>query len=244
MKKYLSLLEWIWLSKNQAIIYLGLLEHGKSTITELSTNTALHRVQLYRLLPYLIELWFVIVSVKWKKKYYSPANPSKINEIYEQMQERNKWTINKLQEIYSNLDRKPNVIYSEWKKWITRMFDDIVDSLDKWWVFYRVTSETDVERINTEYLPKDYRTKRDKKELDRYVIMSANAAKYKSPRLERGLKIIPPSVDDFKDNVLMTIYANKVWFVDFNNDTSIVIESKEIADFQKKLFKLLYRSLD
>jgi hypothetical protein len=41
----------------------------------------------------------------------------------------------------------------------------------------------------------------------------------------------------------MTIYANKVWFIDFNTETSIIIENKQIAEFQKKLFKLLYKSL-
>lgn len=243
MKNFIPLLEWVWLSKNAALIYLSLLEHGKSTITELTTYTSLHRVQIYRLLPFLIESWFVLISFEWKKKYYSPASPQTINDKYKEIQEANKWSINKLLEKYSNLDKKPTVLYNQWKKWITNIFNDIVESLRPGDVFYRVTSETDVEKINSEYLPKDYRDKRDKKDLERYVIMSSNAALKKSPKLERELKVIPSSIDDFEDNVLMTIYANKVWFIDFNTETSILIESKEIADFQKKLFKLLYKSL-
>lgn len=243
MDKFIPLLEQIWLSKNSAIIYLTLLEHWESTITSLAINSWLQRVQLYRLLPYLIEIWFVLISIKWKKKYYSPASPNKINEIYKQIQEDNKWNINKLIEKYSSLDKKPKVIYNKWKKAITNIFSDIVDSLSSWEVFYRVTSEVDVEKINSEYLPKDYREKRDKKELERYVIMSSNAAKNKSPKLERELKVIPENIDEFQDNVLMTIYSNKVWFIDFNTESSILIESKEIADFQRKLFKLLYKSL-
>lgn len=243
MKNFIPLLEWIGLSKNSAIIYLTLLEHWKLTITELTNKSLLHRVQIYRLLPYLIESWFIIVSKSWKKKYYFPANPSKINEAYIELQERNKWNIWKLVDIYQNLDRKPNVIYSEWKKWITTIFSDIVDTLGNWDVFYRVTSEIDTEIINSEYLPKDYRQKRDKKELERYVIMSSNAANIKKPRLERELKVIPKNIDEFQDNILMTIYANKVAFIDFNTDSSILIENKQIADFQKKIFKLLFKSL-
>jgi len=34
-----------------------------------------------------------------------------------------------------------------------------------------------------------------------------------------------------------------VYFIDFNTQTSILIESKELADFQKKIFKLLYKRL-
>jgi hypothetical protein len=73
--------------------------------------------------------------------------------------------------------------------------------------------------------------------------MSSHAASIKKPRLERELRIIPKNIDDFQDNIFMTIYANKVAFVDFNTETSILIENKDIADFQKKLFKLLFKSL-
>jgi hypothetical protein len=73
--------------------------------------------------------------------------------------------------------------------------------------------------------------------------MSSNAAKIKRPRLEREIKIIPENSVEFKDNVLMSIYANKIAFIDFNTETSIIIENKDIADFQKKIFKLLYKNL-
>jgi len=243
MKKYIPLLESIWLQKNSALIYLALLENWKSTITDIVNNTSLHRVQVYRLLPFLIESWFVLLTRKWKKKYYSPANPDIIHDTYKEIQERNKWSIERLSEIYANLDRKPTIIYNEWKKWIKSVFNDIIESSKKWDTFYRITSETDVEKINNEYLPHDYREKRDKKDLERYVIMSSNAAKIKRPRLEREIKIIPENTVEFKDNVLMTIYAHKIAFIDFNTETSIIIENKDIADFQKKIFKLLYKSL-
>ena len=243
MQKFIPLLSQIGLSKNSAIIYLSLLEHGESTITQLTNYSLLQRVQLYRLLPYLIETWLVILTHKGKKKYYSPANPNKINEIYEEMQKNNQWSIQQLLEKYANLNNKPTVTYNQWKKWITHVFTDIVESLKKWDVFYRITSETDVEKINREYLPKNYREKRDQKQLERYVIMSSNAALKKQSRWERDLKVIPSNIDSFEDNILMTIYSNKVWFIDFNTETSILIESKEIANFQKKLFKLLFKSL-
>ena len=81
-----------------------------------------------------------------------------------------------------NLDKKPNITYNEWKKGISHVFNDIIDSQNKWDVFYRIISEIDTEKINKEYLPKNYREKRDKKELERYAIMSSNAAKNKKPR--------------------------------------------------------------
>lgn len=243
MEKYIALLKWIWLPEKAAKIYLTLLEHWKSSISDIQNNINIHRVEIYRLLPLLLESWFVIISLEWKRKLYSPTSPEKINETYNEIQERNKWTINVLLEKYSHLNKKPKVIYQEWKKWIKNVFSDIVDSQKKWDVFYRITSEIDTDKIDAEYLPKNYREKRDKKELERYVIMSSNSAKSKKPRLERDLVVIPEKIDEFEDNIFMSIYANKVAYIDFNTETSIIIENKQIASFQEKLFKLLFKSL-
>jgi hypothetical protein len=117
-----------------------------------------------------------------------------------------------------------------------------VDSLPKGSVFYRVSAESDVERANS-YLPKDYREKRDRKSLERYVIMSAKTAASKTPRLERELAVVPEGTDGFDQDVSMTVYGDKVAFIDFANESSIVIENPLIAEFQKQLFLLAYRNL-
>ena len=244
MEKYIALFKWIWLPEKAAKIYLSLLENWKSTISDIQNNINIHRVEIYRLLPLLIETWFILVSIKWKRKLYLPASPMKINEAYKEMEERNKWTINVLIEKYSHLDKKPNITYNEWKKWITHVFNDIIDSQNKWDIFYRITSEIDTEKINKKYLLKNYREKRDKKKLERYVIMSSKAAKSKKSRLERDLIVIPEKIDEFEDNVFMSIYANKIAYIDFNTESSIIIENKQISDFQKKIFKLLFKSLE
>jgi len=73
--------------------------------------------------------------------------------------------------------------------------------------------------------------------------MSEKAAKIKNPRLERDLAIIPEKYDEFRDNVFMTIYGSKVAYIDFTTKSSIIIENKQIARFQEKAFKLMFKSL-
>lgn len=243
MKKYIGLLKWIWLSEKASMIYLSLLENWKSSITEIQNDINIHRVEIYRLLPLLLENWLVKQSIKWKRKLYSPASPTKIEEIYNDIQKSNKWAIAHLVEKYSQLQNKPSISYWKWQKALKEVFNDIIDSQKHWDIFYRITSEIDTAEINKKYLPKNYREKRDKKELERYVIMSSKSAKQKQKRLERELKIIPEKLDEFDDNVFMSIYADKLAYIDFNNESSVIIENKQIADFQKKLFKLLYKTL-
>lgn len=243
MEKYIPLLEWIGLSKKAAKIYLCLLEYWELNISDIQQYSNIHRVEIYRELPLLLEYGFVIVWVIWKRKLYSPSSPIKIQEKYEEIQQKNKWSIEQLLDKYSHLENKTSISYKKGKKAVNNVFHDIIDSQKKWDVFYRITSETDTQFINDNYLPKNYREKRDKKDLERYVIMSSKSAEQKDQKLERELKIIPEQIDEFDDNVFMSLYANKLAFIDFNTESTITIENKEIVNFQKKLFRLLYKNL-
>lgn len=242
-QNYIQLLKWIWLSENSAKIYLSLLNNWICAISDLTNYTWLHRVQIYRLIPILIENWFIFETIKWKRKFYKPANPEKINLEYTKIFENNKPVIESLKENFNKIEKKTNITLNTWLKWIQNTYNDVVESLKKWETFYRITSELDSEKTNNYYIPKDYKTKRDKKEIQRYIIMTDKTASYKKPKLEREIKIIDGQKEDFTDNIIFTIYANKISFIDFNTETSIIIESKEIAEFQKKIFKLLFKKL-
>lgn len=242
MEKYLGILKALWVHEHGAIIYLSLLERGQKSIAELTKITSLYRIEIYRQLPFLIESGLVIEMVKWKRKNYLAASPHKIKEMYEAQQEDVEKHVEKLVQNYAHQDKKPKVIYQEWKKALMYVFSDIVNSLEAGDVFYRVSSEKDVSQANT-YLPKNYREIRDKKQLERYVIMSESWAKTKSPRLERELITIPPELDDFEDNISLTIYGDKIAYIDFSSETSIIIEHKVLVDFHKKMFRIMYMSL-
>lgn len=125
---------------------------------------------------------------------------------------------------------------------ITYVFEDIVDSLKKGSIFYRISSETNVEKSNT-YLPKNYRKKRDEKELQRYVITTQNTESQKRPRLERETVIFPEHYEQFDENIQMIIYEDKIAYVDYNNESAMVIRNKKLASFQEKIFKALFKSL-
>jgi len=242
MDKYLGILHSIGIPENGAKLYFTLLENGESSIADLTKNSGLYRVEVYRQLPFMLESGLILEIQKWKRKKYIAASPYKIQDIYREQQEDNELHIEKLAQQYSLLHKKPRVIYQEGKKALMYVFSDIVNTLEHWEVFYRVSSEKNVSKANT-YLPKDYREKRDKKQLERYVIMSEDGAKTKSPRLERELITIPPELDDFENNISLTIYGDKIAYIDFTTETSIIIEHKALVDFHKKMFRIMYMSL-
>lgn len=191
-----------------------------------------------------MESGFVLSSREGKRNSYLPASPEKINRAYEERYQAQQGAIRQLEEKYRGLERKTNVVFRKGVEGIRDTYRDIAASIEPGGVFYRITSEVDVERINEHYIPRDYKPERDRKEIGRYVIMSERTAEKKRPKLERETRIISADVDDFDDNVIFTIYSDKVSFVDFNTETSVIIENREIAEFQKKVFRLLFKKLD
>ncbi len=242
MNKYHSLFSQIGIDEKSGHIYLSLLEHGRSPISEIVKNTNIHRIEVYRKLPYLLEIGLVKEGKLGKRKIYVAQSPKKIQELIELQKEFSEQRINELLEKFGNTDNKPNITYSEWAKAITSVFEDVVNSLQKWEVFYRISSEIDVEKSNS-YLPKNYREKRDKKELERYVIMAKKTADNKKPRAEREVAIMPENYEQFDENVQMILFKNKIAYMDYTHESALTIESKKMADFQKKLFKALFKSL-
>ncbi len=243
MNKYIHLLKWIGFTQHASNIYIALIENGISSLSEISNHTGMHRTQIYRTLPYLIESEFIFEVEAGRRKTYKPCSPKKIQEEYNNLYIDNNSIIEELDAKYKSINIATSASVRKWIKSIHNIYKDITHTLDKWDMFYRVTSELDVEKINNYYIPKWYKQDRDKKQIERYIIMSEKTAQFKKPKLEREIKIVNKKDALLDDNIIYTIYWDKISLIDFNTETSILIENKQIADFQRKLFKLLFKKL-
>ena len=95
------------------------------------------------------------------------------------------------------------------------------------------------------FLPEKYKKIRDEKEIQRCIITSQELKKAKEieHKLNREIRAVPKNYDLFDDNIGKIIYGNKVAIIDYNTSTSFIIENKKFAEFEKKIFLLLYRYL-
>ena len=148
-----------------------------------------------------------------------------------------------LEDSYSSNELKPKIRFLEGPDGTKRIFDDVVRSLKTGDVFYRFSSNKDGQEKKDKYVPRIYVKMRNAKKLEREVITNAQTAKHKTPRLERFVKVMPNDFGPFEHNVTEIIYGDKVAFIDYNSETAMVIESKRIAEFQKQIFKTLYKNL-
>ncbi len=135
-----------------------------------------------------------------------------------------------------------NVRYLTGTKGITEVFTDIVQHTKKGDTFYRFTSERNLDEVNS-YLPKEYRTIRDQKKLERQVISNVLSGSKKRPRLERFVKFLEGEKEHFTQNAIQLIYGQRIAFIDITKKECIIIENETLAEFQRVIFKALYRRL-
>ncbi len=229
------------LTKQESLIYKGLLESGPETVAVIARNAGLHRPVVYKFLPRLQEKGLIHEVKKGKSTYFVAESPDKLSYLFDSMTGQFKDAVSELKDLQTK-DGKPIVKFYEGKEGIRGVFYDMVSSLKKGELYYRYTSSRGREN-DEKYLPANYRKIRDSKKLERFVISNVKRAAQKKPRMERAMRLVPPEFDLFEDDVTLLMYQDKVAYIDYNTETATVIQNKMIAIFQIKIFKLLYSRL-
>ncbi len=237
-----QILKKLGLSKEESSVYLGLLELGQGTVSAISKHTGLHRPGIYKTLPKLKERGLITEFPKGKQKMYTAEPPEKLRALFEEITKDFESVLPDLETTYKARNKKPVVKFLEGRKGLQFVFGDVVHSLKRGDVFYRYSSAKDWKYFEGKYLPGDYKKVRDAKQLQRLVITNKTGAE-RAPSLDRAIKLIPQNYDLFDYDVAQIIYGNKIAFVDYNTETALIIENGPIAEFQRKIFKLLYNKL-
>ena len=237
------ILEKIGLNKYESAIYLALLELGPAQIAQISEKTSIHRPLIYKAVPRLLERKLITQTRRGKRTFYLAEPPNRLEALFDDLKIDFFEILPDLEDQYSNNELKPRVRFLEGKDGTKRIFDDIVRSLKKSDVFYRYSSDQNGQEKKDKYVPRGYKKMRDEKKIERQVITNENTSRLKRPKLDRFIKIMPPDLGPFDYNVTEVIYGDKIAFIEYNTETAMIIESKRIADFQRHIFKALYKKL-
>jgi sugar-specific transcriptional regulator TrmB len=229
------------LPKHADIIYQLLRKKGPLNPTMIGTHAKLHRPAVYCALASLSDRRFIIPTMNGRRTFYQASDPRIIANAFT---ETSSVVAGKMaKQIIADDTYKQNEIrFLSGFKGIRAAFDDVISHTKRGETFYRYTSERDLDAVNR-YLSKDYRTRRDKKRLERMVISNPVSGMRKKPRLERFVKYIPPKASLFDQNIIQLVYGDRISLIDLNTERVVIIENKELADFQKVIFRQLYDKL-
>lgn len=210
-------------------------------ISEIVGSTGLHRPTVYKHLPELEAKKLIALSPRKKRTRYVAQPPVRLKDLFEELKSNFERTFPEFEASQKRNDVKPIVIFSEGIDGMRAVFEDLLATLKRGEVFYRYSSRSG---IPDKYLRmSDLDARREAKQLQRFIITNEELGRQKTPTLTRAVKVVPRKYGLFNYNVMEIIYADRVAILDLNSKTSVVIQNKIIADFQKKVFQVLYDKL-
>lgn len=229
------------MSKHAWTIYEYILKNSSLSASDLIAQSGIHRPAAYKALFELLDAKLVRKTPKGKRFLWETTNSERVLELFQTETKLIEDVLPKTRpDIATFADNPVRVLHGE--AGVRAIFDDVIDHTPKGETFYRYTSEQDLHKVNS-YLSTDYRQKRDKKHLERLVISNPQSGKQKRPRLERFIKTISEDMDVFNQNIIQLIYGNRLAFIDLNTLEGMIIENAALAEFQKVIFKQLYKKL-
>ena len=243
MKKetpYSRILKSLGLSDQSSLVYLHLLRAGESLPTDIARGTGLHRPSVYKALEELEKMQLVLMSSVGKRTAYVAESPSRLESIFRSVEQRFFESVEDMHKEYESGGSKPTVSISEGDQAVRDAYSAMVHESEKNGTYYRYSSVAHFKK--GKYVPKDYTAVRDRKNLERYVITGDKDAPY-AKRLGRSVKVVPREYNLFQDGINVLIYADKVVVIDYVSDTTITIKHKVFAEFQKKIFRLLFSKI-
>lgn len=239
----MDILTKIGLSPIEAKIYQTLITQGALSVAAIAQKTNLYRPQVYKYLPILINKDLVSESRHGQRKVYLAQSPRQLEKIAENIKIEVQGKIPALLQMYNSSELKPSVSYFEGEHGIRHIYEDLIATCKKGDIFYRYESPRNYKALR-KYIPDEYRERfRDRGEVERLIITNEITNEQKRQRLGRLIKVVPRKYDLFDYDIAQLIYGNKVAFIDFRSETATLIESPIFAEFQRKIFKLLFDKL-
>ena len=236
-----SILRSLGLAESEQKTYLAALEHGSSTVLDLSKLTRLSRQATYTAIETLTKRGLMSSMLTGKKRYYAAEHPERLldyakrraGEVAEQIASLER----SLPELALRMGgERPVVKVYEGEEGIRTVLDEMRHSN-----IQESFEITDLDAMYAILKPEDLLPMRSKLKKTGIHIsgLYSGAASPKIADSERYA--LPGEFQNFKSNI--TIYGNKIALVTFEGKMhSVIIESEALARTMIILFKLAFKT--
>lgn len=231
-----QLLQKIGLSQNEAKVYLAALELGLNSAQNIAKQANLQRTTTYSVLDYLVERGVVGKSKENNKTRYQAEAPDKLLSIIADLQQEIKKQLPELEAIYNSHESKPRILFYEGKEAVQKVYDDTLHEHPKEILEWNTDAYFDYPKVDPTYIAKrmalGIKAKRIAGNGSRW---QTKHQKYDSAELSETI-IVPR--EKFWPEIEVNIYNNKIAFLNYAEEMSVIIESPAIAEAMRQAYHL------
>ncbi|MEK6899254.1 MAG: helix-turn-helix domain-containing protein [Nanoarchaeota archaeon] len=231
------------LSEKEAKVYLASLELGNTTASNIAIKSNLPRTLVYDLLERLVKLGLVSYAIKSNKKYFRTSAPEELSRILEEKQKAISEIMPQLQKMNElHGTQRPQIEIYEGKEGMKTVMDNILRSKTKEFLGYG-SSRSSYEIIPA-FMEEWHKRRIKQKTIMKVIYNNTKQTREKIKDLQPSLKyshfkIMPIELESPTATI---IYADKVIFQSWTKEPfAVVIESKEMAENQKRYFEKLWK---
>ncbi len=238
-------LKKLGLDKNEAKIYLSLLELGPSGISEIAQKAEMNRTTLYSVFDRLIEKGLLSISISGKRRVYTAESPGKVKQIIKDQLAVLDELMPELLSRVRTIKNKPVFRYLDGLEGIKIAFLDSLKTKDETIIGFSgiealtVSNKSLLRFWENEYIPK-------RKKLKKFVrlILPENEIgqnfKDKDAEHFRESKMVPGSRYNFECEI--HTYDDIVTVVSYSQgeEFALEIKSKPIANTIKMIFQIVW----
>lgn len=252
-----DVLRFIGLTDKETKLYVALLRHGMQPTSYLARRAGLNRGTAFLLLHALVEKGLASKSTKGKIQHFAPLEPKELlhyldrrERDIETQKQRVQGAMGQLYAIMNPLTSKPKIQFFDGREGARTVLDHTLTSSEKTLcAFLSIAdviecvgmdffSEYTDRRVAAGFTLHAIRTREKDKEA---MKKDAQARRYVSSRKEhRVVRHVP---EDLAFPITMYMYDGTLAIISSAQESfAMLIESRELAEMQKKLFSLLWRT--
>lgn len=229
----------IWLTDNEAKIYIACLECGTMPASNIALKAKLNRVTTYDTLTKLLHKWLVTTSnLRWIK-HYTWISPEIFTEEAVKKAEDFKGSLPFLKSLIKKDDYHPTVRFFEWIDWIKKAYKETLNSST---VIYNYANSKNI-RDHWQNYDEEYVEKRKNNKVFLKWLAPDDAQWKKVKEWDkiyyRKTKLLPKKHFQVENEI--NIFDNKVLIASYEpKPFAIIIESEAVADTQRQIFEVLW----
>lgn len=233
------------LPAKESAVYVALLELGTSNVSSVASKAGLNRTTTYDILESLQMKGLATAVGETKKKTYSAEHPTTLPGYYlrrSRQFQRNAEDIEKLLpelvSLYNEKGKRPRTRFYEGIRGIETVYEDTLTSHE---TIRAYASVRDMHSALPDYFPSYYERRAKKGIMIRAILPNTPEAidRAAQDKQEARESVLVPA-DQFDFSPEINIYDDKVAIMSLAEEFGVIIESKEIAEAQKKIFELAW----
>ncbi|MBT5237038.1 hypothetical protein HOL63_01555 [Candidatus Peregrinibacteria bacterium] len=237
------IIQSVGLEPHEAKLYLAGLKLGSAPASSYAKDTKLNRVTAYNYLEELVKRSMFTAAERGRTMHYTPVPPDQLSIEARKNVEALERAMPDLRSLMGSHHRAPHVRYFEGVKGVRKVYQDTLTADGE---LLNFANSAVVRDFWKEY-DKEYVNKRIKKGIFlKGIAPDDDMGRKVHGRDNKSLREIRlVNAKEFPIHNEINIYDNKVAIVSFAEDEAdlfgVIIESKEVAETQRKIFEMAWR---